>query len=52
MIVYKISIWNKINRLPRTKCKRIKGLVIVCVGELNCEYIKKQNKIIKKQFKK
>lgn len=41
---YKISDWNRTNRLVKiSKCKIIKGLVKVC-DEEKCDYINKLKK--------
>lgn len=34
---YKINEWAKTNRIARDKCKRIKGVIIKCIGENDCQ---------------
>ena len=48
---YKIIEWEdtRNGRNPKPKCKQIKGFVKECVGEENCEYVKRQNEIMKEQ---
>lgn len=48
---YKIEKWSKTSRVPNVKCKKTRGFVVICVGEENCEYIKRQNEVLKEDRK-
>ena len=49
--IFKITKFTRTSRVPKPKCKRIKGAVIECVGEDKCIHLKKRQDIFKRQLK-